>query len=157
VIGIGPQVSAVLIAELQELGQLNRKRIAALVGVAPYSRDSGASIGRRMIQGGRFQLRRAFYMATLVAARRNPVMKAFYERLKKAGKLPKVPLIATMRKLLTVVNAMVRDGKPWKSEPTVAQTQQTGNIHKTLHSASLTNPDQPVSYPIKTPKGARRG
>lgn len=111
--GIGPVASATLIAQLPELGRLNRREIAALVGVAPMSNDSGNRKGRRRVQGGRFAIRRVLYMATLTAARYNPVIRAFYERLKAAGKLPKVALVACMRKLLTMLNAMVRTGKPW--------------------------------------------
>ena len=111
--GIGPVASATLIAELPELGRLNRREIAALVGVAPMAHDSGSSKGRRRVQGGRFEIRRVLYMATLTATRYNPAIKAFYERLKAAGKLPKVALVACMRKLLTTLNAMVRTGKHW--------------------------------------------
>jgi transposase len=111
--GIGPIASATLIAELPELGRLNRREIAALVGVAPMANDSGSSRGRRRVQGGRFEIRRVLYMATLTAARRNPAIKSFYQRLIAAGKLPKVALVACMRKLLTVLNAMVRTNKPW--------------------------------------------
>jgi transposase len=111
--GIGPIASATLIAELPELGRLNRREIAALVGVAPMANDSGSSRGRRRVQGGRFEIRRVLYMATLTATTRNPVIKAFYQRLIAAGKLPKVALVACMRKLLTVLNAMVRTNKPW--------------------------------------------
>jgi transposase len=111
--GIGPVASATLIAQLPELGRLNRREIAALVGVAPMSNDSGNRKGRRRVQGGRFEIRRVLYMATLTAARYNPVIRAFYEPLKAAGKLPKVALVACMRKLLTMLNAMVRTGKPW--------------------------------------------
>ena len=111
--GIGPVASATLIAQLPELGRLNRREIAALVGVAPMSNDSGNRKGRRRVQGGRFEIRRVLYMATLTAARYNPVIRAFYERLKAAGKLPKVALVACIRKLLTMLNAMVRTGKPW--------------------------------------------
>ena len=111
--GIGPVASATLIAQLPELGRLNRREIAALVGVAPMSNDSGNRKGRRRVQGGRFEIRRVLYMATLTAARYNPVIRAFYERPKAAGKLPKVALVACMRKLLTMLNAMVRTGKPW--------------------------------------------
>ncbi|MGH7184859.1 MAG: IS110 family transposase, partial [Pseudomonadota bacterium] len=99
--GIGPIASASLIADLPELGRLNRRAIAALVGVAPYARDSGRHRGRRRIAGGRFELRRALYMATLTATRHNPAIRAFYQRLLAAGKLKKVALIACMRKLLT--------------------------------------------------------
>ncbi|AJQ87337.1 IS110 family transposase [Xanthomonas oryzae pv. oryzicola] len=111
--GIGPVASATLIAELPELGRLNRRQIAALVGIAPMANDSGSSKGRRRIRGGRFDVRRVLYMAALTASRRNPVVKAFYERLIAADKLPKVALVACMRKLLTTLNAMVRTNKPW--------------------------------------------
>lgn len=111
--GIGPVASATLIAELPELGKLNRREIAALVGVAPMANDSGGSKGRRRVQGGRFEIRRVLYMATLTATRYNPAIRAFYERLKAAGKLSKVALVACMRKLLTTLNAMVRTGKHW--------------------------------------------
>lgn len=90
--GIGPVASATMIAELPELGRLNRREIAALVGVAPMANDSGSSKGRRRVRGGRFEIRRVLYMATLTATRYNPAIKAFYERLKAAGKLPKVAL-----------------------------------------------------------------
>ena len=113
--GIGPIASATLIAQLPELGRLNRREIAALVGVAPIANESGTSRGRRRVQGGRFEIRRVLYMATLTAARRNPVIKAFYQRLIAAGKLPKVALVACMRKLLSVLNAMVRTHKPWEN------------------------------------------
>lgn len=111
--GIGPVASATLIAELPELGKLNRREIAALVGVAPMANDSGNTKGRRRVQGGRFEIRRVLYMATLTAARHNPVIKIFYDRLLAAGKLPKVALVACMRKLLTTLNAMVKTNKPW--------------------------------------------
>ncbi len=111
--GIGPVTSATMIAQLPELGRLNRREIAALVGVAPMANDSGSSRGRRRIQGGRFDVRRVLYMAALTASRRNPVIKPFYERLIAAGKLPKVALVACMRKLLTTLNAMVRTKQPW--------------------------------------------
>jgi len=111
--GIGPVASATMIAELPELGRLNRREIAALVGVAPMANDSGTSRGRRHVQGGRFELRRVLYMATLSAATHNPAIRAFYHRLLAAGKLPKVALVACMRKLLTILNAMVRHNKPW--------------------------------------------
>lgn len=111
--GIGPVASATLIAELPELGKLNRREIAALVGVAPMANDSGNTKGRRRVQGGRFEIRRVLYMATLTAARHNPAIKIFYDRLLAAGKLPKVALVACMRKLLTTLNAMVKTNKPW--------------------------------------------
>lgn len=112
--GIGPIASATLIATLPELGRLNRRAISALVGVAPFANDSGTSRGRRCIKGGRFEIRRVLYMATLTAARRNPAIRSFYERLIGAGKLPKVALVACMRKLLTTLNAMVRDRSHWQ-------------------------------------------
>lgn len=111
--GIGPIVSAMLIACLPELGRLDRRAIAALVGVAPMANDSGKHRGRRFIKGGRFDLRRLLYMAAFVAVRFNPVIKAFYDRLVTAGKPRKVALIASLRKLLTILNAMVRTGSKW--------------------------------------------
>lgn len=113
--GIGPVASATFIAELPELGRLNRRAVAALVGVAPMANDSGGTKGRRRVQGGRFEIRRVLYMAALTAARHNSVIRDFYKRLKAAGKLPKVALVACMRKLLTLLNAMVRDGTAWDS------------------------------------------
>jgi len=118
--GIGPTVSLTLVAELPELGRLNRQQIAALAGLAPRNRDSGRQRGRRTIGGGRATVRSALYMASLSAARANPVLCAFYRRLRAAGKLAKVALIAVARKLLTIVNAMVRDGRPWAATPAVA-------------------------------------
>lgn len=109
VVGMGRVATATLLAELPEMGRLNRRQICALVGVAPYAKDSGASRGRRRIAGGRFEVRRALYMATLAATRHNVAIRAFYERLIAAGKLKKVALIACMRKLITHLNAMVRD------------------------------------------------
>lgn len=109
VAGIGKVTAATLIAELPELGRLNRRQICALVGVAPYANDSGSSRGRRRICGGRFQVRRALYMATLTAIRYNAPIRAFYERLVAVGKLKKVALIACMRKLITHLNAIARD------------------------------------------------
>jgi transposase len=111
--GIGPVVSRTLLALLPELGRLNRKEIAALVGVAPLARDSGTWRGRRVIWGGRAAVRRVLYMAALVASRRNPVLKALYTRLVAAGKAKKVALVACMRKLLTIVNAILHTGTPW--------------------------------------------
>lgn len=114
--GIGRVASATLIAELPELGKLNRRQIAALVGVAPMANDSGNTKGRRHVSGGRFEIRRTLYMATLTATRHNPAIAAFYARLLAAGKLPKVALIACMRKLLTTLNAMARSGLQWDPE-----------------------------------------
>jgi transposase len=117
--GIGPVMSRTVLAELPELGLLNRKQVAALVGVAPFNRDSGRLRGQRTIWGGRAPVRTALYMATLVATRWNPVIRQFYQRLRAAGKAPKVALVAAMRKLLTILNAMMHQGTHW--HPTVAQ------------------------------------
>ena len=110
---IGPTVSRTLIAELPELGKLNRKQIAALVGIAPINRDSGKFKGRRSIWGGRSTVRACLYMAALVASRHNPTIHAFYKRLRTSGKCPKVALVACMRKLLTILNAMIKHRTPW--------------------------------------------
>jgi transposase len=112
--GIGPVMSRTVLAELPELGLLNRKQMAALVGVATFNRDSGRLRGHRTIWGGRASVRTVLYMATLVATRWNPVIRPFYQRLRAAGKAPKVALVAAMRKLLTLLNAMVHDGTPWR-------------------------------------------
>jgi len=111
--GIGPVISRTLIAELPELGQLNRKQIAALVGVAPLNRDSGTLRGRRTIWGGRATVRAVLYMAALVASRRNAAIRAFYQRLRNAGKAPKLALVACMRKLLTILNSMIKHKTRW--------------------------------------------
>lgn len=113
--GIGPVASATLIAEMPELGVLNRRQVSALIGVAPWARDSGTRHGRRRIGGGRGEVRRLVYMVTLAAVRHNPVLRAFYQRLVAAGKLKKVALVACMRKLITIVNAMVRDRQPFNA------------------------------------------
>jgi transposase len=113
VTGIGPATLAVLIAEVPELGRLSRREISALVGVAPRNRDSGTLRGKRTIFGGRATVRRALYMATLVAVRFNTVLRTFYQRLVNAGKPKKVALVASMRKLLTILNAMAKSGTAW--------------------------------------------
>jgi transposase len=112
--GIGPIPSSILLSDLPELGQLDRKKIAALVGVAPFNDDSGRRRGLRRIKAGRSTVRQVLYMATIVASRFNPVIKTFYERLLAAGKKKKVALVACIRKLLTILNAMLRDMTPWK-------------------------------------------
>jgi transposase len=111
--GIGPVVSITLLADLPELGTLNRHQIAALVGVAPLNRDSGRFRGQRMVWGGRARVRAALYMAALTASRYNPIIKAFYHRLCGAGKARKVALTACMRKLLIILNAMLKHQQPW--------------------------------------------
>lgn len=118
--GVGPVLSLTLLAELPELGTLSRQKIAALVGVAPLNRDSGTYRGKRRVWGGRASVRRVLYMGTLVATQFNPVIRAFYERLLAAGKPKKVALTACMRKLLTILNAMLRHGTPWS--PAYGQT-----------------------------------
>jgi len=112
--GIGPIVARTLLAELPELGTLERRAIAALVGVAPMNRDSGHARGRRMIRGGRTSVRNALYMAALVASRHNRPLQHFYARLRAAGKPPKVALVAVMRKLLAMLNAMVKHHTAWQ-------------------------------------------
>lgn len=111
--GVGTMTAAALLAEVPELGQLSRREISALVGVAPVNRDSGTLRGRRTIFGGRAGVRTSLYMAALVATRFNPVIKAFYIRLLAAGKPKKVALVACMRKLLTILNAMLRKNEEW--------------------------------------------
>jgi transposase len=113
--GVGPVTSFTLLAELPELGTLSRQKIAALVGLAPFNRDSGRFRGRRHIFGGRAAVRSILYMASLTGIRFNPVLKAFYERLIAKGKLFKVAITACMRKLLTILNAIVRDGSSWQA------------------------------------------
>jgi transposase len=115
--GIGPVTACTLIAELPELGHLDRRRIAALVGLAPFNHDSGTLRGRRMIRGGRGAVRHVLYMAALTAVRRNPVLAPFYQRLRTTGHPAKVALVAAMRKLLTILNAMIRDHRPWQTLP----------------------------------------
>jgi transposase len=111
--GVGKATISTLLAEVPELGKLSGREVSALVGVAPINRDSGTMRGKRSIFGGRPDVRRVLFMAALVASRHNPVIKAFYQRLLAAGKPKKVALVACMRKLLTILNAMVRTGKPW--------------------------------------------
>lgn len=113
--GVGPATSAALVAELPELGRLNRCQIAALAGVAPLNHDSGKFRGQRRIRGGRAALRTALYMAAFAARRFNPVIRQFAQRLHQAGKPFKVVLVACLRKLLVILNTMVRQGTPWKS------------------------------------------
>lgn len=113
--GIGPIIARTLIAELPELGTLSRKQIAALAGLAPFTRQSGQWKGRSFIGGGRTAVRTALFMGALVAKRHNPVLKAFFDRLVAAGKPKMVALIAVARKLLTILNAILRDNRPWQN------------------------------------------
>jgi transposase len=114
--GVGKVLSRTLLSLVPELGALTRRQIAALIGVAPLNRDSGTMRGRRTIWGGRANVRQALYMGALVASRFNPAIRAFHGRLLRAGKLNKVALVACMRKLLTILNAMVASKTPWRSE-----------------------------------------
>jgi transposase len=112
--GVGPVTTATLLAGLPELGKMDRKRIAALVGVAPMNYDSGKKRGYRKTKGGRTDVRSVLYMATLVATRHNPLIQVQYQQLLKRGKLKKVALTACMRKFLTILNAMMRDQQPFR-------------------------------------------
>jgi transposase len=113
--GVGDKLARTLIADLPELGRLSRRQIAALVGVAPINRDSGTMRGRRTTWAGRAKVRTTLYMAALVASRYNKTLKSFYQRLLQAGKAKKLALTAVMRKLLTILNAMIRDQMPWQN------------------------------------------
>lgn len=116
--GVGPVTSSTLILALPELGQLDRRAIAALVGLAPFNRDSGVMRGRRSIYGGRSHVRTKLYMAATTAIRSNPVIRSFYEQLKSRGKPHKVAMVACMRKMLTILNAIVRQSTPWPLKQT---------------------------------------
>jgi transposase len=113
--GVGPIIARTLMAELPELGTLGRKQIAALAGVAPFTRQSGKWRGKSFIDGGRTAVRSALFMGALVAKQHNPILKAFFDRLVAAGKPKMVALIAVARKLLTILNAIVRDNRPWQT------------------------------------------
>ena len=114
--GVSKQISLALLSQLPELGTLNRRQVAALVGVAPFNRDSGTLRGKRQIWGGRARLRAVLYMGTMVASRFNPVIRDFYQRLLAAGKPKKVALTACMRKLLVILNSMLKSRSPWRAE-----------------------------------------
>ena len=114
--GVGEQLSLALLSQLPELGKLNRRQVAALVGVAPYNRDSGTLRGKRQIWGGRARLRAVLYMGAMVASRFNPVIRDFYQRLLTAGKPKKVALPACMRKLLVILNSMLKSRTLWSAE-----------------------------------------
>ncbi len=118
--GVGTHTANMLIACLPELGSLNRRQISALVGIAPLNKDSGKTHGKRFCWGGRTEVRSALYMAALVGARHNPILRALYARLRAKGKPAKVALVACMRKLLTVLNAMIRDQTPWRQNSPAA-------------------------------------
>jgi transposase len=119
--GVGPITSATLLAQLPELGTLNRKQIAALVGVAPFNRDSGTMRGQRRIWGGRSQVRTVLYMCTVAALRRNPIIRAFYQRLRAAGKPGHVAVVGCMHKLIMILNAMLNRGTAWQPTSPVKQ------------------------------------
>jgi transposase len=130
--GIGPVMIATLLAELPELGSLSRGQIAKLVGVAPIVKQSGKRDGKRTVRGGRGQVRKVLFMCGMVAIRNNPVIKQFYQRLLKRGKLKMVALVAAMRKLLIIINQMVRDLQPWQTTKERCQThceQRADNAH----------------------------
>jgi transposase len=131
--GVGKVLSSTLLAQLPELGMLNRKQIAALAGLAPFSRDSGSLHGSRCIWGGRAQVRRVLYMATVASVRSNPVIKNFYTQLRARGKYPKSALIACMRKLLVILNAMLHNKTHWQ---TPALTSPTSNLSPLLGAVS---------------------
>jgi transposase len=120
--GVGPLVTAVLLAHLPELGQLDGNCLASLAGLAPFAQDSGTYAGQRTIQGGRARVRASLYLAALVGIRRNPVLQAFYDRLTTAGKPGKVALTACMRKLLVILNALVRTNTLWQPDHSPAKT-----------------------------------
>ncbi len=139
--GVGPIVSYTLLGELPELGTLSHKQIAALVGVAPLARDSGTLRGKRMVWGGRASVRTVLYLAALCGRRGNPALRAFYERLRAAGKPTKVALIACARKLLTILNAMVRDHSHWaavKANPPLKKRNQLAAVKELAKTASPT-------------------
>jgi len=117
--GVGPVTISTILAELPELGALNRGEVAKLVGVAPINRDSGNKSGKRFIGGGRGQVRRVLYMATIVAIRHNPAIKAFYTHLKSHGKASKVAIVACMRKLITILNLLIKTNQLWENKMSV--------------------------------------
>ena len=117
VTGVGPVLASTILGSLPELGTLNRKQIAALVGVAPFNRESGRHKGKQKIQGGRSAVRRVLYMGTVAGVRSNPVLRSFYERLVAKGKPKKLALTACMRKLLVILNTMIKNGTRWQNQP----------------------------------------
>jgi transposase len=129
--GIGNVASSTLLCEMSELGTMNRGQAAALMGVAPFNRDSGRYRGKRVIRGGRASVRSVLYMSAVCAMRFNPIVKAFAQRLQKAGKLPKVIIVAAMRKLVCIINAMVRDGLNWDELDIVKKFNSIKNVAPT--------------------------
>jgi transposase len=117
--GVGPVMISTVLSELPELGKLNRGEIAKLVGVAPINRDSVSKSGKRFIGGGRGQVRRVLYMATIVAIRHNPSIKAFYAHLKSKGKASKVAIVACMRKFITILNHLLKTDRMWQNKTSV--------------------------------------
>lgn len=128
IVGVGPRTATLLLAQMPELGQLNRREAAALAGLAPFNRDSGSLQGKRAIFGGRRAVRCGLYMAALVAARRNPILAPFYQRLRQAGKPPKLALTATMRKLLIVLNSVLKPIRSRLELKTVTTARQSSAL-----------------------------
>ena len=135
--GVGPVLSVALLSDLPELGRVNRAEAAALAGVAPFNHDSGTLHGPRRIAGGRPRLRRVLYLATVASVRWNPALKAFYQRLRAAGKPAKVALIASARKLLVILNSMLKTKTAWRSHPCPAQTSNDRGALSTSPQAGL--------------------
>src|SRR6266699_927933 len=131
--GVGPRTAALLLAQMPELGSLNRAQAAALAGLAPFNRDSGKLRGRRTIFGGRRAVRTGLYMAALVATRHNPILAAFYRRLRAAGKPPKLALSATMRKLLLALNTSQTPTNPRLNSTQLLQLQNAATWHRRLN------------------------
>lgn len=145
--GVGPQLSATVIAYLPELGSVGNRQVCALVGVAPLNRDSGKFSGKRFVWGGRGKVRAALYMSALAASRRNPRIRAFYDRLLEAGKPKKVALVACMRKLLVSLNAMLRHGEFWRTEEPAAGSAPEINQPSPDRAPSVITPDADSAAP----------
>ena len=129
--GVGNVLSSTLLCEMSELGTLHRREAASLLGVAPFNKDSGKFKGKRAIRGGRASVRSVLYMSAIAAIRFNPIIKAFAQRLQEAGKLPKVIIVAAMRKLISILNAMVRDGLRWEQLDLVKKFDAVKNVAQT--------------------------
>ncbi len=149
--GVGPVLAATLLALLPELGQMNRKQVAALVGVAPYDFDSGKLKGMRCIWGGRAPVRRVLYMAALIACRCNPELRAFHDRLAAAGKKAKLVIVAVMRKIITILNAMLRDnlGSIARSAGTSCRSHDKPLAHRAsrVKAAAACSPEARTARP----------